>query len=111
MLLIFTLVADNSFANTVFQYFNCTRLDDDTIVVTSLPALSCTSSQYKALAGLFYFIIIVCLVAGPLVMVAFLVRARQKGLLTDSKFKYRYGILFEQYKDICFAWEFTVLCR
>jgi len=107
----------NSFVLTTMQFFDCPEVGGDR-VVHNFPAISCTSSEYKALYPLFAFVIVI-LVLFTVSILATLLYARRRGYFTVEKqfsvdrikFSRRYGILFECYKPECFYWEVVMLIR
>jgi hypothetical protein len=84
---------DNSVASTVLQYFTCTPVSENRSVVQAYPAVSCQSSEYESLMGLFYFILAVYVIAAPVAMLIYLLWANHKNKLTNPKHGSRYGVM------------------
>jgi hypothetical protein len=97
------LFSYNSFVNTLFKYVDCTQLDENSSFVTSIPAISCESAEYRSVFPLIVCLII--LVVGlPVVTMIVLVRMKLKARLDQPTTILRYGVLFQYYRPSIYFW-------
>jgi hypothetical protein len=107
-----SVLADNSIATSVINYFNCTHIGSHSYLAL-YPSVSCDEDkQYRAVASLIYLCLVLVVICVPVLLFALLAWGfYTKALVNNDKFRMRYGVLFEVYKPKFFFYEILSLAR
>jgi hypothetical protein len=103
------ILSYNSIVDACFRYLDCLEIEPGESYVSSMPAVSCQSSEYRNMWPLVLTLLIVVVGLLPLLIVLFLYRKRQR--LQEDQFKRRFGNLYEFFLPSYFFWEIFLLAR
>jgi hypothetical protein len=96
------LFSYNSIVNTIFKFVDCYEIAPSESYVSTAPAISCQSDEYKRMFPLIVVLLVVIVGLSPLIIIAFLYRIRHR--LDDSVIRLKFGVLYQYYRPSIFFW-------
>jgi hypothetical protein len=98
-------------ATAAIRYLKCENVGAGIQVLSTANGIVCGSPRYNDFQILAIFVVVVDVIAGPLIISAFLLRNRRKIQGKDKLFLAYYGVLFEAYTGHAFWFEAFGLLR
>jgi len=109
--LAFILFSYTSVAKTTFDYLSCTTVPGFGSILLKWPAISCEDAAYTRLLPLVYILLLLFVIGFPIFVGSSLFYLHSKKRIFIDHSLSRWGMLYENYREQWFFWEFFVLIR